>query len=386
MKPVKFINKDYKMIIRDKNILSNKKDLKFLYVYKKFPIYQNCTNEDVKEDKFFDMSWFISKSTGVIQLKKLIPLKILYKDQHASSIGKTWKEHHISFANFIMPYLSNNNFEIGGSYGFLPNILINKKKKFNWTIIEPNPKNKNKNKNIKFLKSFFSSKTKLPKNVKLILHSHVLEHIYDPIKFLKNINNQMDDKTVHCFSVPNLKYWLKNYFTNTLDFEHSIYLTDNTIERLLHLSNHRIILKKFYKKHSIFYATKKNLNKSSKSISNDYDKNLRDFNKFIIYYKNFIKRINLKIKNHKGPIYFFGAHIFTQYLINFGINHKKINFILDNDVTKHNKRLYGTNMIVVSPKKLKNIKDPAVILKAGPYQSEVTKQLKLINKKINIWK
>ena len=76
------------------------------------------------------MSWYISKSTGVIQLKKLIPLKILYKDQHASSIGKTWKDHHISFANFLTPYLSKNVYEIGGSYGFLPKILINKKRNF----------------------------------------------------------------------------------------------------------------------------------------------------------------------------------------------------------------------------------------------------------------
>ena len=378
------------MKIRDKNIVNKKKDLKFLYVFKKFPIYQNCTTKDIKKDKFFDMSWFISKSTGVVQLKKLIPLKILYKDQHANSIGSTWKKHHISFADFIKPYLSNNVYEVGGSHGFLPNILINKKKKFTWSIIEPNPKikntNRNKNKNVKFLKSFFSSKTKLPKNLKLIVHSHVLEHIYDPIKFLKNINNQMNDKTVHCFSVPNLKYWLENCFSNTLDFEHSIYLTENIIERLLHLSNHRIILKKFYKKHSIFYATKKNLNRSSKSFPNDYDKNLKVFNNYVIYYKNFVKRINNKIKNHKGPIYFFGAHIFTQYLINFGINYKKINFILDNDPTKHNKRLYGTNMTVISPEKLKNIKGAAVILKIGSYQSEVVKQLKLINKKINIWK
>ena len=91
MKPVKFINKDYKMIIRDKNILSNKKDLKFLYVYKRFPIYQICTNEDVKEDKFFDMSWFISKSTGVIQLKKLIPLKFYIKTSMLVQLEKLGK-------------------------------------------------------------------------------------------------------------------------------------------------------------------------------------------------------------------------------------------------------------------------------------------------------
>lgn len=371
------------MIIRDKNIINKKEDLKLLHVFKEFPLYQNCTNNDINEDKHYDMSWYISKSTGVIQLKKLIPLKILYKDQHASSIGKTWKDHHISFANFLIPYLSKNVYEIGGSYGFLPKILINKKKKFSWTIIEPNPKIKNKA--IKVLKSFFSSKTNLPKNTGLIVHSHVLEHIYDPLSFLKNINKKMNDNTTHCFSVPNLKLWLENNFSNTLDFEHSIYLTENIIDRLLHLSNHKIISKKIYKNHSIFYATKKNIENFSKFFSNEYNTNFDVFNRYIDYYKNFVKNMNIKIKNHKGPIYLFGAHIFSQYLISFGINYKKINYILDNDPIKKNKRLYGTDLFIINPKELKNVKNPAVILKVGSYQNEILKQLQLINPKIIIW-
>jgi len=45
---------------------------------------------------------------------------------------------------------------------------------------------------------------------------------------------------------------------------------------------------------------------------------------------------------------------------------------LDNDIKKQGKRLYGTSMIVESPKMLAGIDNPIVILKAGVYNKEVS--------------
>ena len=70
-------------------------------------------------------------------------------------------------------------------------------------------------------------------------------------------------------------------------------------------------------------------------------------------------------------IFLFGAHIFSQYLLEFGLDSKKIINILDNDKNKHNRRLYGTKVIVKSPQILKDIKKPIVILKAGTYNQEI---------------
>ena len=50
--------------------------------------------------------------------------------------------------------------------------------------------------------------------------------------------------------------------------------------------------------------------------------------------------------------YIFGAHIFTQYLIEFGLNNEFI-CVLDNDVKKQGQYLYGYDLIVNSPTILK---------------------------------
>ena len=82
-------------------------------------------------------------------------------------------------------------------------------------------------------------------------------------------------------------------------------------------------------------------------------------------------------------MYLFGAHIFSQYLLAFGLDEKDLVCILDNDVEKENKRLYGTNLISHSPKILKDVDEALVILRAGGYNDEIKQDiLDNINPKI----
>jgi len=48
---------------------------------------------------------------------------------------------------------------------------------------------------------------------------------------------------------------------------------------------------------------------------------------------------------------------------------------LDNDVNKQKKRLYGTELMVSSPKILADEEKPIVILKAGVYNDEVSEDI-----------
>ena len=50
---------------------------------KKFPIFMGTVKSPKKNDLLADMEWIINKSNGMIQLSKLIPLEILYKNTHA---------------------------------------------------------------------------------------------------------------------------------------------------------------------------------------------------------------------------------------------------------------------------------------------------------------
>ena len=124
--------------------------------------------------------------------------------------------------------------------------------------------------------------------------------------------------------------------------------------------------------HSIFYAC---IRDESAEIINlpesFYSDNKLIFDKFIKYHEQLVKSLNSQIQEFNTPIYLFGAHIFSQYLLQFGLKSESIKFILDNDPNKHNKRLYGTDLLVKTPKILKDINKPIVLLKAGAYNKEI---------------
>lgn len=73
--------------------------------------------------------------------------------------------------------------------------------------------------------------------------------------------------------------------------------------------------------------------------------------------------------------------MFAQYLIEFGLDTSSIVCLLDNDINKQGKRLYGTNLMVKSPKVLSDIKNPIVIFKAVVYNDQIKRDiLENINK------
>ena len=81
-----------KEIVRNKDVIYGKKDLETLYEFKNFPVFMGVTSKEVLSDKFFRMRWQISKSSGMIQLNPLLPLKILYPETHNSGcVGKAWE-------------------------------------------------------------------------------------------------------------------------------------------------------------------------------------------------------------------------------------------------------------------------------------------------------
>ena len=369
MKIKKFIN-------RDKNLVNYKKDLKKIYSIKNFPVFMGITSQNLVKDKFFDMNFLISKSTGLVQLNPILPFNIIYyKGHNSGKIGKLWDEHHKSFAQYILKSKPKSVLEIGGGHGILSK-NYQKKKRIKWTIIEPNP-SPVANAKAKFVKKFFSARDISKFKADVILHSHVLEHIFDPLNFIKKISNQMNYKQLMIFSIPNIPEMIKRKYTNALNFEHTYYLDNSYLNYLIKSNNLMIIDKKKFKNdHSLFYTVKKKSTKKkySRTYKNNYDKNLKVFKKYFSEQKKTVKNINSQIKKNK-PLFVFGAHIFTQFLLATGIDEKRIISVLDNDESKQNKRLYGSKLFVSSPKILAKYKKPCVILRAGVYSKEIKEDI-----------
>ena len=342
-----------KTTTRVKCEITGTEDLEHLHTFRDFPVFMGCVETSSSEDLMADMTWEISKSSGFIQLKELLPLDILYMENHSGSIGKNWEDHHTSFANFIHQFSPKSVLEIGGAHGILSK-KYHEIKSCDWTIIEPNPIPIEGVK-AKFIKGFFDDKFVFDKDLDAVVHSHVFEHIYHPNTFIEHISNFLKNGKRLIFTLPNMKEMLERRYTNCINFEHTIFLTEPYIEFLL--TKHKLKIEKkeyFLEDHSIFYSVIKDDSVEAIRIKSDlYESNKNLFFDFINYYKNLIDGINQKIEGTNQNIYLFGAHIFTQYLIGFGLNLERVNYILDNDPKKQEKRLYGTEKLVKSPRILK---------------------------------
>lgn len=359
-------------IERSQCVISGGNDLKHLYTFTDFPIFMGCVDKPEGEDLKADMSWWISETSGLIQLKNLIPLEILYPESHgAGAVGALWDEHHKKFANFLAQQKPKSVLEIGGGHGRLEK-AYQSFEQIRWTILEPNP-SPVEGCNATFIRGFFDEKFKLDSGVSAIVHSHLFEHIYDPNIFMQQLSRCMRAGQNLVFSLPNMSAMLERKYNNCINFEHTLLLSEPYVEYLLAKYGFKIVSKEYFRDdHSIFYMTVRDplvppvsLDASLFSINSNL------FSNYIRFYKELISDINRKIEKIEGPIYLFGAHVFSQYLMAFGLNFNRIIGLLDNDKNKHGKRLSGTKLKVFSPKILTDLKAPNIILLAGAYNDEI---------------
>jgi SAM-dependent methyltransferase len=368
------------LIARNNDVVMKHEDLMPLHCFKNFPVFMGCTNQKKELDLLSDMNWNISKESGAIQLNPLLPLEVIYKEQHGSGcVGDLWNQHHLAFARFVHYFNFKTVLEIGGLHGILNKLYQDLDRTIDWTIIEPNPIPV-EGATAQFIKGYFDDQFKLDKSVDAILHSHVFEHIYDPHTFLSHISNFLSDGKYLLFSLPNLEEMLRRKYTNVINFEHTIFLTQPYIEYLLSKYHFRIIKREYFREdHSIFYACiRDSQTKLIKLPKGLFEHNKKIFFEYLNYHHQLIDDLNSKIKMLKKnqKLYLFGAHIFSQYLISFGLNVTRLDCIIDNDSNKQGKRLYGTNLKVFSPNILnKDDSDPVVILKAGVYNQEIKKDI-----------
>jgi 2-polyprenyl-3-methyl-5-hydroxy-6-metoxy-1,4-benzoquinol methylase len=361
-----------KKIERQSCCLIEGDELEHLFTFQQFPVFMGCVDKPAELDLKADMEWWIGKNSGFIQLKNLLPLNLIYSQSHgAGAIGALWNEHHSSFAKFISIFMPGSVLEIGGGHGILEK-NFQTYKKIPWVILEPNPTPVDGS-HATYIKSFFDENFVFNGSFDALVHSHVFEHIYNPNDFMHNLSNFIPEGKRLIFSLPNMKKMLERKYTNCINFEHTVFLTEDYVDYLLGKYGFSILKKEYFKEdHSIFYSTiKSHQVKKTPLPLGLYADNKAIFNEYIAYYKALINRINLKLTESSKPLYLFGAHIFTQYLISFGLNTEKIICILDNDKNKKDRRLYGTNLKVDSPNCLKGIKEPEVILKAGVYNNEI---------------
>jgi hypothetical protein len=363
---------------RNKCVVCRNQFLDDFFELKDFPIYMGVTTKESSEDVFFDQSWMICKYCKTIQLSKLLPLELLYPENHNAVIGHVWKTHHEKFRDFILEDEIASICEIGASHGYLAGIILDKVP-MEYLVIEPNPLIHDPR--IVVIDGFIEDHLFEVQKYDAIVHSHVLEHIYDPFSFVFNLAKRLKKGGAIYISFPNIERLIFTLGSNSLNFEHTYYLHPKNFEWMIQEIGMKIDRRYSFEEHSFFYKCTIEL-QSEETTSRELPELNVESRKFIDMWQSidrFVKETNVLLENIKTEIFIFGAHVFAQGLLHCGLRETSISGILDNDPIKEGKRLYGTNLFVNKPDILENLVSPVVILKASHYQEEIKTQILSIN-------
>ena len=375
-------------IERTSCVITGSENLEKLYEFKDFPINQDTTDEPEKKDLLMNLRYDICRDSGVIQVRNLPTEELLYNTEHSRSIGKTWQDHHREFASFIEKSNPHEVFEIGGGSGYIEKYYNESRiERTKWVILEPNPDPAD-GCHAEYVIGFFDEKYEIPERFDTIVFSHLFEHIFRPDSFMGALAASMQSGKKLIFSIPDMRAMLKNKQTNTLNFEHTFYLAEPYVDYLLQKNRIKTVRKEHYRQHSIFYSCEYDKNMDTAVSCPDlYEENKRLFSEFTKEHESFARDVMGRLPSvSEHNVYLFGAHLFSQFLIAFGIDEHAVKSILDNDRHKQGRRLRGCGLICESPEVLRSDREPIVILRAGTYQQEIKRDiLEKINSKTIFW-
>ncbi|MBE5848636.1 MAG: methyltransferase domain-containing protein [Lachnospiraceae bacterium] len=363
------------------SLLGMKEEEELLASFPRFPVKMGVTSSEEKTDLFEDLEFYIGKESGLIHLGKTIDPEVLYSDSHYNNVGRTWQMHHEAFAEFISKYSPKSVFEIGGGRGVL-SCCYKKHDDIKWTILEAAPEPVEEC-TAEYEQGIFDENYQFKDSFDAVVHTHTMEHFLKPVEMIKHIGDSMGQGTWMFFSVPNLEEMYKRCYTNVLNFEHTYLCSEPYVSWILAKGGYRVVERRlFMEDHSVFYAARQEgITQNITGYEGLYDNNRNLFSKWLSYHENLSKEINKKIKEagDNKTVYLFGAHVFAQYLLAFGIDDERIVCVLDNDKMKQGKRLYGTRYEVKSPNVVREDVKPIIILHAGVHTKEIQEQILQIN-------
>ena len=307
------------------------------------------------------------------QTKYLGDLDIIYKHNHADSTGELMKTLHKNVLSMLTKYKDNikSIVEVGASTGLLSDlILANIDTLEKYYIIDPNffglehPK---KTVIMDFLENVDYTQYS---DANTLIISHVFEHFYKPMEILKKIkeNKNLD---YFCLVWPDLQYYKNNNNYHLLNTEHTYYVDNNFIIKLMHNNQFEIIERKYYRDHSVIYMFKRNNTLSTQVLVNE-DWKIDSFINKVISNGD---RIRSFLETHKEKTKtIWPCSVHTQYLLMYNPDIvPKLNYILDNSPTKINKYLYGYDLKCLSFTDMLSNPDTCFILNGGVFNKEIIK-------------
>ena len=317
------------------------------------------------------------KDCHLLQLRHSYNLKELYGDNYGyrSSLNKSMinhlkkkflylkKEYNLKKTDLII--------DIGSNDGTFLSFFSNFK---NLIGIDPTIKKFSRyyKNNIKKISQFFSSEVLKKNNIfqkaKLITSISMFYDLEDPIKFVSDIKNSLDQDGVWHFEQSYMPSMIKQYSYDTICHEHLEYYSLTIVCKILKKCNMRVLDVQLNEINGgSFSVTASHKNSRYKSNSHIIKKLINEekilgFDKIEIY-----KKFNNKIKRYKKELFHLLSNLKSQNkkVLGYGastkgnvilqycdINSKLIKNIYEVNEDKFNKYTPGTKIKILSDKKI----------------------------------
>ena len=347
-----------------------------------------------KQDSF-PLELYFCKDCTLVQLRHVVNPKILFGNYHyQTSASSPLVAHFVEMArNIALDHINGHNdlvVEIGSNDG----ILLEKMKSACAILgIDPSKKMARlaKKRGVSTLTAFFNKETAVKVlqkygEARVIVANNVFAHIDDLHSVMEGINTLLSQNGVFIFET----HWVGNLIDkggyDQIYHEHLCYFSLHALSNLAKQFNLKILDVSLVKIHG--ESLRVTLGKSGtikKSVTNFIKKekklglNLASTfelfaNKVLRNKKELVKLLS-KLTSQKKMIIGYGAPAKGNTLLNYcGITNDTLAFITDTTPLKQNLFAPGSNIEIVSPKKIIDARPDYILLLSWNYASEILKK------------
>ena len=366
------------------------------------PISSRTYKSKIKLKKY-PLDLFKCKHCKLIQLSRVAPAKDMYGSGYGYWTGLS--PLMINHMKKKVKRLNNSKqlkkfsrvLDIGSSDPTFLNLLRKSKNNLDLFAIDPSSAKFKKSftqKKINLIVDYFSKKKiddylKLKnislKKFSLITSFAMFYDINDPNSFCKDVKNMLEDNGIWIVEFSYFPLLLKNLTYDQINHEHVTYYTLTTLKNILNKNGLKILDINFNDINGgsaeVTVSKNSSKHKPSKERINSILKeesfiNFESYKKFNLRLDNVKKVVNNFLENNK-KIVGYGASTKGNIILNHcGIKSDKIKHICDGNIQKIGNYTPGSNIKIITKKRMRKIKPDYLFVLIWSFRSEVIKQEK----------
>jgi hypothetical protein len=340
-------------------------------------VFPNKKNLNISKG---ELSLVFCKNCSLLQLENSFNPEEMYGENYGymSSLNQSMFNHLKNKVNYLKKKIQLNYrdivIDIGSNDGTFLSFFD---KKFDLIGVDPTIKKfgKRYRKDITKISKFFSKKVVekylTRKKAKLITSIAMFYDLEDPLKFVRDIHESLDDNGIWHFEQSYMPYMIKNISYDTICHEHLEYYSLKSIKHILDKVGFSIIdielnsinggsfALTVAKKHAEFKSNKKIVDWILYKEDLFKFNNLETFKKFYsdaLKQKKLLRDLLYNLKDMKKKVLGYGASTKGNVILQFcKINSKILPYIGEVNAFKYDKFTPGTNIKIISENKAKKM-------------------------------